>query len=101
MSKLQEQAMRGQIRHINVNGYVKKVSVINQATSMGKPLPGWWFCQEDIINSLHKVVGQKFHSVHEDAFYHRDPGGQLVARDLQFKRKYPNHPVDILDLPSL
>ena len=78
--------LSGQERHVNIRGYVRKVKVSHRTPS------GEWAVMT--ANHLTEIVP-------EHLFYHSTPGGLILRDGLEFKRLYPNHPIDIDNCPSI
>ncbi len=75
-------------RYANIRGYMREVEV-----QQGKPNK-YDYVKVKIINTGELV------KVHIDQFYHTCKG-KLIERSIEFYRRYGNHPVEVLEVPSL
>lgn len=84
----------GTERHVNINGYVRKVEVLSTGYKDAMGYVSFSCCLIDGVKN-DRTVNVPMH-----LFYHRDDGDMLVLRDsVEFLRKYPTHPVEIEKLP--
>jgi hypothetical protein len=79
--------MKNTKRHVNILGNVREVIVIH-----GKPNNnGDWLVK----------LGSRIEYVPEHLFYHETICGLELRDSLEFKRRYPNHPISIKSVKNV
>jgi hypothetical protein len=69
----------GTKRHVNIRGYVREVTVCH------KNRDGEWIV----------IDGKRTEAVPEYLFYHKTQTGLIMRDDLEFLRKFPDHPIEV------
>jgi hypothetical protein len=77
--------MENQIRHVNIRGYVRKVTVQHES---------------NIKNNWVVKDGNRFETVPGHHFFHEALGGLMLRDSVEFKSKFPNHPIDKISVPQ-
>lgn len=78
--------MIGAIRYVNIRGYVREVRVSHKDRKSGE-----WIV----------IDGKNRESVPEHLFYHNDLGGLILRDGIEFRRRFPDHQVEIPNLPTI
>lgn len=85
--------MEGTTRFVNIRGYVRKVVVLhaNEVALKVNKDASYAILVKDVDANREQTVPAHL-------FYHHSAGGLIIRDSTEFKRRYPNHPINIIDV---